>query len=232
VADAVINNLNFESSDMEDESEAIADLETMGADPHVLQEMSHLATLASQARSDGEADQFLGAIAGLAGKILPQVLGGLAGGEGEEESYDPERDEFFPALLPLAAQALPMAMPLISKGIGAVGRLFSRKRRTRRLMETLPVIAAKSTSDVIKKAQAGKPITPKTVAGVVAKQVAKTVATKPAVAKAIQANKEMAYGGRPGSYNRPSYGGYQQRSPYAGYGRGRRRIVRPRYCVY
>jgi hypothetical protein len=99
-------------------------------------------------------------------------------------------------------------------------------------METLPPIAAKSAAEVIKKAQAGKPITPKTVAGVVAKQVAKTVATKPAVAKAIQANKEMAYGSRPGFTSRPSYGGYQQRSPYAAQSRGRRRIVRPRYCVY
>jgi hypothetical protein len=234
VADTVIRNLNFEVGDMEEESEVVSDLEAMGADTQILQEMSHLATLAANARSDGEADEFLGAIAGLAGKILPQVLGGLAGGDGEEESYDPERDEFFPALLPLAAQALPMAMPLISKGIGAVGRLFSRKRRTRRLMETLPPIAAKSTAEVLKKAQAGRPITPKTVAGVVAKQIAKTVATKPAVAKALQANKEMAYGGRPGSYNRQAYGysGSQQRSPYAGYGRARRRIVRPRYCVY
>ena len=91
---------------MEEESEAVSDLEAMGADTQILQEMSHLATLAANARSDGEADEFLGAIAGLAGKILPQVLGGLAGGDGEEESYDPERDEFFPALLPLAPASL------------------------------------------------------------------------------------------------------------------------------
>lgn len=235
VADAVLNNLDWETGDMEEESAALSDLEAMGADTQILQEMSHLATLAAEAESEAEADQFLGAIAGLAGKILPQVLGGLAGGDGEEESYDPERDEFLPALLPLAAQALPMAMPLISKGIGAIGKLFGRKRRTRRLMETLPVIATKTAADVIKKAENGKPITPKTVAAAAAKQITKTLANKPAVANAIQANKEMAYGGAGGSYYRPSQGygyGRPQRSHYARYGQQRRRVIRPKYCVY
>jgi hypothetical protein len=235
VADAVLNNLDWETSDMEEESAAISDLEAIGADPQVLQEMSHLATLAAEAESEAEADQFLGAIAGLAGKILPQVLGGLAGGDEEEESYDPERDEFLPALLPLAAQALPMAMPLISKGIGAIGKLFRKKRQTRRLMETLPVIAAKTAAEVIKKAENGKPVTRQTVAAATAKNIAKTIANKQAVANAIQANKEMAYGGGGGAYSRPSQGygyGRPQRSPYAGTGQRRRRIIRPRYCVY
>lgn len=229
IANRVMSNLNWESSDFEEEAEAsFGDFESVGGDTQVLQEMSHLANLAAESQNPAQADQFLGAIAGLAGKLLPQLIGGLGGGEGEEESWDQEGDEFFPALLPLAAQALPMAMPLISKGIGAIGKLFGRKRKTRRLMEALPVIAAKTVTNLTKAAQAGKPVKPSTVAAVIAKQTAKTLATKPAVAKALQANKEMAYG------NYGSYGNPQARSGGYGYQRPQRRqrIIRPRYCVY
>lgn len=227
VANAVLRNIDWEGGDFEDEADPFGDFEMVGGDTQVLQEMSHLATMASQATDPEEADQFIGALAGMAGKLIPQVLSGLSG-EGEEEAWEPERDEFFPALIPLAAKALPMAMPLISKGIGALGKLFSRKRRTRPMMEALPVIAAKTVANVAKQAQKGKPVKPATVAAVVAKQTAKTLASKPAVAKAAQATKEMAYS----SYGAPrrSYGGYP--SYGGGHPQRRRRIIRPRYCVY
>jgi hypothetical protein len=237
VANSVLSNLNFESTDFEEEAEALGDFEAIGGDTQVLQEMAHLASLAAEAENAGQSDQFLGGLAGLAGKLIPQLLGGLAGGGEGESDYEEEGDEFFPALLPLAAQALPMAMPLISKGIGALGKLFSRRRRTREsLMETLPVIAAKSVTSLAKQAQAGKPINRGKVAAIVARQTAKTLASKPAVANAVQANKEMAYGNltTPGGW-RANFR-YSGQSPYSGYqqpsGRRRRRIIRPRYCVY
>jgi hypothetical protein len=231
VADAVLNNMNWESGDMEDENEPLGEFETVGGDTDILREMSHLASLAAEAESPAQADQFLGAIAGLAGKLIPQLIGGLTGGDGEEESWDHERDEFLP-LIPLAAQALPMAMPLISKGIGAIGSLFRRKPQTRRLMKTLPVIAARSATSLVKQARAGRRIKPSTVAAVMAKQTAKTLATKPAVSNAVQANNAMAngvhqpytqntYGGDGGSYNGASYTGRPRRS----------RVIRPRAVV-
>ena len=228
VANAVLNNLNWEDGDYEDDSDPFGDFEMVGGDTQVLQEMSHLATLAANAQDQEEADQFIGALAGMAGKLLPQVISSLSG-ESDDELWEDEADEFFPALLPLAAKALPMAMPLISKGIGAIGKLFSRKRRTRPMMEALPVIAAKSVANVAKQVQKGKPVKPSTVAAVVAKQTAKTLASKPAVKKAAQATKEMAYS----SYGGPrrSYGGYPSPT-YRGGTAQRRRIVRPRYCVY
>jgi hypothetical protein len=227
VADAVLNNLNWEDGEFEDDSDPFGDFEMVGGDTQVLQEMSHLATLAANAQDQQEADQFIGALAGMAGKLLPKVISSLSG-ESDDELWEDEADEFFPALLPLAAKALPMAMPLISKGIGAIGKLFSRKRRTRPMMEALPVIAAKSVANVAKQVQKGKPVKPSTVAAVVAKQTAKTLATKPAVKKAAQATKEMAYSGY-GAPRRSSYGGYPSSRPGSAQ---RRRIVRPRYCVY
>jgi hypothetical protein len=226
VANAVLNNIDWEDGEYEDVVDPFGEFEMIGGDTQVLQEMSHLATLASESYDPEEADQFIGALAGLAGKLIPKVVSGLAG-EGEEEAWEPEADEFFPALLPLAAKALPAAMPLISKGIGALGKLFSRKRRTRPMMEALPVIAAKAATDVAKQAKKGK-IKPSTVAAVVAKQTAKTLATKPAVTKAAKATKEMAYSGY-GPRRRP-HNGYP--SHRGGYGQQRRRVIRPRYCVY
>jgi hypothetical protein len=103
-------------------------------------------------------------------------------------------------------------------------------------MEALPTIASKSVTEVVKKAESGKPVKPATVAAIVAKNTAKTVGVKPNLAKAVQANKEMSYGGYGsgyGAYNRPSYGRPQQRwTPTTANGRSRRRIIRPRYCVY
>jgi hypothetical protein len=221
IADSVLRNINWESGDFEATQDPFGDFETVGGDMRVLQEMSHLATLAAEAPSAAQADHFLGAIAGLAGKLLPGILGGLSG-EGEDE-YEEERDEFFPALLPIAK----MAMPLIGKGISALGGLFRRKRQTREaFMETLPVIAAKSATAIAKQAQAGKPINRKTVAATVAKETAKTLATKPAVAAAVRANQEVGgYGYRPSGYGQ---GGYRRQSPMG----HQRRIIRPRYCVY
>ncbi len=222
VADAVLRNLNWESAEFELEDDPLGEFEAMGGDIQTLQEMAKVASKAAQAPSKQQADRFIGALAGMAGKLLPGVLNALGEEEYEFEDYEEEGDEFLPALLPVAS----MAAPLISKGIGALGKLFSRQRRTREaFMEALPVIAAKSAATVAKQAQAGKPVTPKQVAAAVAKETASTLATKPAVQNAVRATQEMGYYSR--SNARRGYGRRYQPGM-----RGGRRIIRPRYCVY
>lgn len=222
VANAVLQNINWES-DFEEEADPFGDFEAVGGNVQALQKMAKAATKAAQAPTKQQADRFLGSIVGMAGKILPQVIGALGEEEDEFGDFEEEGDEFLPALLPIAS----MAAPLISKGIGALGGLFSRKRRTREaFMETLPVIAAKSAASVAKAAQAGKTVTPKQVAAVVAKETAKTLATAPAVKNAVAATQEMGaypqgYGGR----------GYRRGHHQPGMRNGKR-IIRPRYCVY
>jgi hypothetical protein len=197
-----------ESGDYEGDYE---DFESFGGDQEVLDEMNYYAAMAAESESEAQADQFLGAIAGLAGPLIksvaPQILGGLFG-EGEEESdyedFEAERDEFLPALLPMAA-------PLIGKGIKALGGLFRRNRKTRSATRALPRIAAKTAESVARQARRGRPVTPQTVARTMARQTAKTIASRPTIARAIQQNRAAA--GRaqsrgPVSVARPRTNGY------------------------
>lgn len=196
-----------ESGDYED----YEDNESFGGDMEVLDEMNYYAAMAAESESEAQADQFLGAIAGLAGPLIksvaPSLIGGLFG-DGEEESdfedFEAERDEFLPALLPMAA-------PLIGKGIKALGSLFRRNRKTRAATRALPRIAAKTAESVTRQARRGRRITPQTVARTMARQTAKTIASRPAVARAIQQNRAAA--GRaqsrgPVSVARPRANGY------------------------
>lgn len=199
IADVIAGRV-FREAEYEDEYESEAEFEdefeAEGGDWEVLDEMEYMAEMAAETESEAEADEFLGAIANLAGPLISSLMGEA---EEEYEDYedfedyeDEEADYFLPALIPLATSLLPKAMPLISKGIGALGRLFrGRRRRGRRreseaAIKTLPKIVAKTVTSLKRQATAGKPITRKVVAATMARQTAKTLANPRTLAKAAK----------------------------------------------
>ena len=190
-------------------------LEALGVDPEILDEMHYNAAMAAEAESDEEADEFIGAIANLAGQVLPGLVGGLFGGEGEgeDEFSDQERDEFLPALLPLAA-------PLIGQGVKAIGSLLRRGgRRTRPAVRALPAIAANTAAELARQARTRRPINRRVVAQTMARQTARTMGNRRALAGAIRENRGAAgrAQARPwGRRRRPGAGGYAGIQPGPG----------------
>jgi hypothetical protein len=180
------------------EGDGEGDYEAMGGDPEVLEEMNYTAAMAAETDNEQEADQFLGALAGLAGPLLRKL--GTQLGESESdyedfEGFDGERDEF----LPLAALAAPQlagaaakAAPLIGKGIKALGRLFRRRRSTRPAVRALPRIAANTAARVAQAAQTGRPVTPCGIAQAIARETAQTIGSRPRLGRAMQANRASA----------------------------------------
>jgi hypothetical protein len=263
------------------ESDPETDLEAMGGDPEIYEEMEYLASLAAESDNEEEADQFIGAIASLAGPLISSLVGGdaeLLEDMEDGEIYEDEADPFLPALIPLAASILPKAIPLVSKGIRAVGKALSGSKRSRKAIRTLPRVAAKTATSLARQAKAGRPISRKRVAATMARQTAKNLVKPARLAKAMRRNKAVArrrvfrkgpvvrpvrrvVAGRPvrtpavrpsptlvrravgpvapGAVGGgvggavPGYGGIipSDAGPGRAYGR-RRRIIRPRYCVY
>jgi hypothetical protein len=236
IANRAIRESEYES-EFEEEGEFEAEFEAAGGDPTVLAEMEYLANLAAEAPTDQEADHFIGAIANLAGNLLPGLVGEM---EDYEDYEDYERDEFLPALIPLATSLLPKAIPFIKKGIQAIGKVMARSPRTRKTVKALPRIAAKTVTSLARQAETGRPITKQRIAATVAQQASKTLASKPKLAAAMKPTvAAAAQARRNGSAiaarkmaQRAAYG------PVAGIGvprmgvSRRRRLIRPRYCVY
>lgn len=171
-------------SSLEDEQEAF-------------DEMAYMAELTAETESEAEADQFLGAIAGLASSILPMLMK-----ESDYEDYedfedyedyeDYEGDPFFGALLPIAANLLPAAMPLIKKGVKAIGKALRESDPSGQAVKTLPKIAKDATKKLARQAKAGKPITKKKVAKALASSTRKTLANPKKAAAVVKANRKAA----------------------------------------
>jgi hypothetical protein len=268
IANRVIRESDMEG-DMEDESDPEGDLEMMGANMEVFEEMKYLSALASETDNEEEIDQFLGGIAKLAGPLIKSLAGETDHEEGffegEEGYYESEEgyyesDQFFP-LIGLAAKLLPKALPLIRKGIKGLSRVMKSSPQSQKVVgASLPQLIAKTATTLARQAQAGKPITPQTVASTMARQTAKAIARPAAVRRGAQANREaarqhvqakgpaprvpvrtargsrtVAIPVRPAVVRRAVQGGPvplgSPRIVGRAYG-GRRRIVRPRYCVY
>jgi hypothetical protein len=207
---------------------------SMEVDSGLMEELHYNAAMAAESESEQEADQFIGAIASLAGPLLSNLLGesadplyegGFADGEG---AYLGERDEFLPALIPFAA-------PLIGKGVRALGKVLSRNRGTRRLVRALPQVAAGTAKDL---SRLRRPPTARDVAVALARRTARAVGSPTAVARTMRQNRAIAARAQ----GRPAYGGSAPRGSYAtrrypiyGGSRGRRRVVgyilRPVYAA-
>jgi hypothetical protein len=149
-------------------------------DPEILDELNYYAYQAAEAESEWEADPFIGALVG------PLVNSFLSGEtdlyEDFEGGLDPERDEFFPALLPLA-------MPLITKGIGAIGKMLAKNKSTRKFTRALPKILKESANEV---QTLRRPPTNRDVARIVGRQTARTLGNPRAVAKTFRQNRVAA----------------------------------------
>jgi hypothetical protein len=206
-------------------------------DPEVLDEMHYNAYQAAESPSEYEADPF---IANLVGPLVSGLLSGESDPSYEdlyedgEVAYDHERDEFLPALLP-------MAMPLISKGVGAIGKMLSKNNTTRKLTRCLPEILKESAYEA---QNLHRQPTQRDVAAILGRQSARAFGNPHAVARNFRQNRNAASraqanpattrwtgGPRPGSmmprpvgplYGRaygptfgPAYG--RQRGPVVGY---------------
>ncbi len=190
------------SPSREDESEAEALFESLGGDFEIYDQMQYLAQRAAEAESEAEADEWIGAVASLAGPLINSLLG-----EAEQEGFDDqedfedyeayenfedhedyevyeayedyeaagegERDEFFPLLAKAVPMLAKVAAPLVKRGIGAIGRALS-SRRTRGLLRRLPNMALTTANALARQARAGQPITPTRVAATLGRQACRT----------------------------------------------------------
>jgi hypothetical protein len=227
IANRAIREEEYGESDYEEAD--FEEYEAMGGDPDVLAEMEALADMAASTDNEEEADQFLGAIASLAGSVLPSLLGDSEFEDGYEGySYEEAPDEEFLPLIPLAASLLPKAIPLVKRGVKALGKALHRNPKARKsAVRALPKIAMKANVQLAKQARRGVKVTPKRVAAAVARQTAKTISTPRKLAKAVAPTPTTRLAPRI-----PTALGTAPR-PMTGYaGPRRRRIVRPRYCVY
>ncbi len=268
IANRVIRESEWEG-DMEDESDHEGDLEMMGADMEIFEEMKYLSALAAEADNEEEIDQFLGGIAKLAGPLIKSLASETDHEDGFYESEDGyyesedgyyESDQFLP-LIGLAAKLLPKALPLVRKGIKGLSRVMKSSPQSQKVVAaSLPRVIAKTATNLARQAQAGKPITPQRVASTMARQTAKAIARPAAVKRSAQANREaarqhvqtkgpaprvpvrtargsrtVAIPVRPAVVRRAVQGGSVSLGsprivgPTHG---GRRRVIRPRYCVY
>jgi hypothetical protein len=208
-----IANQVLREGDFEDESDGEGDYESLGGDPEVLEEMHYNAAMAAESDNEEEADQFIGAIANLAGPLLKNLAGGLFGGDGEAEGdpflgdivggllgesdmedlegYDHERDEFFP-LIAAAAPMLAKAVPLISRGIKAVGKLMRGRRATRAGIRALPRIAANTAASLARQTRSGRQITPRSVAATMSRESARALSTPRQFSRVARQNRAGA----------------------------------------
>lgn len=172
-------------SEMEGEAAFEAQFEAVGGDLEALYEMEYYAGLAAEAENEAEADEFIGALAGLAGKVLPK------------------------------------AIPLIGKGVRAAGNLFRRRRPTRRMIRTLPRVAARTAMQMQR-----RPTSPQRVAGTMAHNLATTMATPARVSGILQRNRLTAQ--QPGRFGR--FPNQASRGQFRRRGRRPRRLL-PIYAV-
>ncbi|MDQ3655572.1 MAG: hypothetical protein M3457_10890 [Chloroflexota bacterium] len=227
--------------DAESSYESESSYEHGAFDPEVLDEMHYNAYQAAEAESEFEADPFIADLVG-------PLISGLASGESDpsfedlfedgEIGHDYERDEFLPALLPLA-------MPLISKGVGAIGKMLSKNKKTRKLTRCLPKVLNETVYEV---QNLRRQPTQRDVAAALGRQSARAFGSPQAVSRNFRQNRMAASraqmrpspvrrpgGPRPGSMSRgpmdrpmrpsPSYGrsssgaggGGRRRGPVVGY---------------
>jgi hypothetical protein len=221
IAENVLNEQQMEFSGelaAEGEAQLEAILESSGVSMEILGEMAHYAELAAETLNEGEADRFFGAIANLAGQILPGLLGETQMEAVSPESianesvFEAEGDRFLPllaaaapmigkAVLPMAKKLLPVAMKGVKNVVRNLGNVAKQLPPQQRKIVTklTPAIAAKTavrTANAIKKG-----------AGL-----------RPSVRRPVRANSARPPVRRNQVYRRPAAQGYA--SPSAPIGQG------------
>ncbi len=209
VAKRAVREAEYEA-EFEDEAEFEAEFEAAGGDLELLAEMEALAEMAAEAESEAEADEFLGALASLAGPLISSFLGEAEDEYEFEDEYEYEADLFLGGLFKAATSIIPKVAPLIGRGVRMAGR-FLRRPSTRRLIRNIPRTVARTAMDLRGMARRGRPITPVSTAAVLGGNLARTLGSR-----------------RAGRLRRRRF---RRRLPRGIARRRRRRTVRPRYCV-
>lgn len=213
LAQALANNVLREVAlegdrELNPEANPEAQMEAIGIDREVLAEMAYLAEQAAAAESLQEADRFFGAIANLAGQILPNLLGETDRESAYEANYegDGEGDRFLP-LIPLAAMAgkallgkgaAKIGGKLLGRGIRTLGRGLFRNRRTRPLVRALPRIVNRTIVRVNNSVRSAPrrripaPIIARTVVSSFPRAIASTLATPERVNSTLYQNRMLA----------------------------------------
>jgi hypothetical protein len=158
-----------------------------------LGDLHYYASRMAEAQNEQESDQFLGALLPVIGQVAAPLLSSLLGGQRESgDFFDEEdwgsqesRDEFLPALLP-------MALPLITKGIGAIGKLLGKRRNTRRFAAAMPRIASGAATRIAQAAGSGRPLTPQRIAAAVSQETAQVLSNPRYMKRTIQQNRSYA----------------------------------------
>lgn len=208
VAQRVIREAELEG-EYESEAEFEAEFEALGGDPELLAEMEYLAELAAEAESEAEADEFLGALASMAGPLISSLLGEAEWeDELDYELYEDEADPFLGAIMGAAKSLIPKVVPFVRRGIQTVGK-FLRRPSTRSAIRSVPRMVARTAVDLRKMAQRGRPITPTSAAAVFGGNVARTLSSRRSMRR--RGRRRFGLGRR-----RPRHRG---------------RVIRPRYCV-
>jgi len=243
-----------EFGDFEDEAEGDweVELEAAGADMELLGEVSALAEMVAEAESLEEAEQFWGMLAQAAVPLIGNLVSSLmkesedewameyeySFDEWEDDGFaDDEGDEFWGAALSglakIAGPLIRKAIPVVGRGIRALGRFAISKGRSflKRTARAVPATLARTGVSLAKQAMAGRPMTASNIAGTLGNQVWRTMSNRRNYARAMSLNRRLGryglgsyphrrrYPRRRRSYRRPTYGRtYTPRYRTYGYG--------------
>lgn len=148
------------------------DLETDGEIDHeVAALMEHLASSAAEADNEEERFAFLAPLAPLALKALASKG------------------------LPLAAKLLPRlgraVAPHLTRGIQGIARSLAQNPQSKNLIRTLPAIARNTTTQLVKQAAAGRPVTPQTAVQTLARQANSTISNPARLVNAYKQSRTL-----------------------------------------
>jgi hypothetical protein len=124
--------------------------------------MEHLGHAASNARTEAEAEAFLGALVPLAAQIVPRI-----------------------------APTIMRAAPQLIRGLSGITQSLRSNPQTRPLIRTIPSIVRGTATSLARQAGQGQPVTPQAAVRALAQQTARTVGSPQRSVQAYQRNRAL-----------------------------------------
>jgi hypothetical protein len=124
--------------------------------------MEHLGRAACQAKSEAEAEAFIGALVPMAARLIPQ-----------------------------AGSAIMRAAPGLVKGLANVAQSLRSSPTTRPLVRTLPTVMERTAASLARQAASGQPVTPHSAVRTLARQTANIVGSPQQATQAYQRSQAM-----------------------------------------
>jgi hypothetical protein len=124
--------------------------------------MEHLGHAAAQAKSEAEAEAFVGALIPLAARVLPKV-----------------------------APQIMRAAPHLIRGIAGAAKALRSSPTTRPLLRTLPTVARNTAASMARQAAQGQLVTPQTAVRTLAQQTARMVSNPQQSLQAYQRSRAL-----------------------------------------